>query len=82
MIDYLGWAATAVFVGSYFCTRAEMLKRVQMVGALMWVIYGVAMQAMPVVAANVLVIAAAAWTAKRARRVESVATLEAQRFSS
>ena len=44
-----------------------MLKRVQMVGALMWVIYGVAMQAMPVVAANVLVIAAAAWTAKRAR---------------
>jgi hypothetical protein len=71
MIDYLGWAATAVFVGSYFCTRPEMLKRVQMVGALMWVIYGVAMQAMPVVAANVLVIAAAAWTAKRSRHAAS-----------
>ena len=55
------------------------LKRVQMVGALMWVIYGVAMQAMPVVAANVLVIAAAAWTAKRARRVAPAATLDAQR---
>jgi hypothetical protein len=65
MIDYLGWAATAVFVGSYFCTRAETLKRVQMLGALMWVIYGVSMRAMPVVAANILVIAAAAWTARR-----------------
>jgi hypothetical protein len=81
MVDYLGWAATAVFVGSYFCTRAETLKRVQMLGALMWVIYGVMMNAMPVIAANVLVIAAAAWTAKRARPVAN-ATLEAQRSAS
>jgi uncharacterized protein with PQ loop repeat len=42
-----------------------------MLGALMWVIYGVMMNAMPVIAANVLVIAAAAWTAHRARRVAS-----------
>lgn len=68
MVDYLGWAATAVFVGSYFCTRAETLKRVQMLGAFMWVVYGVMMHAMPVIAANLLVIAAAAWTAKRSRR--------------
>ena len=36
------WAglATAVFVGSYFCKRPEVLPRVQMVGALMWVAYG------------------------------------------
>lgn len=61
--DYLGWAATVVFVGSYFCRRVEVLRVVQMVGALMWVIYGLLMQAPPVVAANLLVIAAAAWTA-------------------
>jgi hypothetical protein len=68
MVDYLGWAATAVFVGSYFCTRAETLKRVQMLGALMWVVYGVMMNAMPVIAANVLVIAVAGFTAMRTGR--------------
>ena len=61
LIDYLGWAATAVFVGSYLCKRPETLKRVQMLGALMWVAYGVLIQATPVVAANLLVFAAAGW---------------------
>jgi hypothetical protein len=65
VIEYLGWAATAVFVGSYFCARPEALKRTQMVGALMWVIYGVVIGALPVVAANVLVFGAAAWTRSR-----------------
>jgi hypothetical protein len=63
MIDLLGWAATAVFVGSYFFRRPSALRRIQMVGALMWVAYGVLMRAPPVVAANLLVIGAAAWTA-------------------
>jgi hypothetical protein len=66
MVEYLGWAATGVFVGSYFCTRPEALKRVQMLGALMWVIYGVFIGASPVIAANLLVFAAAAWTLNRA----------------
>lgn len=65
MVDCLGWAATAVFTGSYFCTRPEALRRVQMLGTLMWVAYGVLMHAAPVVAANLLVLAAAAWTARR-----------------
>jgi hypothetical protein len=66
--DYLGWAATAVFVGSYFCTRADALKRVQMIGALMWVGYGILIKASPVVAANLLVFGAAGWTVMRARQ--------------
>ena len=57
MIEYLGWAATAVFVASYFCTRNRMLKAVQMVGA------------SPVVAANLAVFAAAGWTLVRPRRL-------------
>lgn len=65
MVDYLGWTATAVFVGSYFCTRAEALRRVQMIGALMWVAYGMLIEASPVVAANLLVFGAAAWTLTR-----------------
>jgi hypothetical protein len=64
----LGWAATAVFVGSYFFKRPEMLARVQMAGALMWVSYGLLMGAPPVVVANVLVLSAAAWKGLRARR--------------
>jgi len=65
MVDSLGWVATAVFAGSYFCTRPEALRRVQMLGAAMWVAYGIFMHALPVVAANLLVLAAAAWTARR-----------------
>lgn len=66
MIEYLGWAATAVFVCSYFCTRAETLRRVQMVGALMWVAYGALISATPVVVANLLVFGAASGTLMRA----------------
>jgi hypothetical protein len=40
-IEYLGWAATAVFVGSYFCLRPSLLRGVQMFGAALWVLYGV-----------------------------------------
>jgi hypothetical protein len=67
MIEYLGWVATAVFVGSYFCRRAGALRRVQMCGALMWVVYGVLIDAYPVVVANLLVVGAAAWTVTRPR---------------
>ena len=67
MIEYLGWAATAVFVGSYFCTRSHVLKGVQMIGALMWVAYGLLIGASPVVAANLAVFAAAGWTMARSR---------------
>jgi Bacterial inner membrane protein len=61
-IEYLGWCATAVFVGSYFCVRPTLLRRVQMCGATLWVLYGVLIGASPVVVANVLVFSAAAWT--------------------
>ena len=68
MIDYLGWLATAVFVGSYFCGPGY-LRRMQMAGAMMWVLYGVLIGAAPVVAANGLVIAAAGWTARKQQRL-------------
>jgi hypothetical protein len=61
-IDCLGWSATFVFVGSYFCGRASALRRTQMAGAMMWILYGSLLRAYPVVVANVLVVAAAAWT--------------------
>ena len=62
LIEYLGWLATAVFVGSYLCKGSASLKRVQMIGALMWVVYGLVIGATPVVAANLLVFSVAGWT--------------------
>ena len=76
LVEALGWAATAVFVGSYF-TRASLLTRVQMIGALMWIAYGVLQHALPVVVANLLVFAAAGWTARRSRREAPAATAPA-----
>lgn len=67
-VEALGWAATATFVGSYLAKRAETLVRVQIVGALLWTAYGVLVAAAPVVAANLLVVAAAAWKARASRR--------------
>jgi hypothetical protein len=63
--ELLGWAATAVFVGSYFFVRPSLLRGVQMFGALLWVTYGVLINASPVIVANVLVFSAAAWTTYR-----------------
>jgi hypothetical protein len=60
MIDYLGWAATAVFVSSYFCTSAHAIRRVQMIGAVMWMAYAIVMRSAPVFVANLLVLVAAA----------------------
>jgi hypothetical protein len=63
--DLLGWAATAVFVASYFFARPSLLRGAQMMGALLWLVYGVMINATPVIVANVLVFSAAAWTAFR-----------------
>ena len=71
MTPYLGWAATAVFIASYFFARPAVLRTVQMVGALMWVIYGALIGALPVVVANVLVFLAAGWTVARERAAKS-----------
>jgi hypothetical protein len=58
----LGWVATAVFVGSYFFVKPAALRAVQMIGAVLWIVYGILIEATPVIAANALVFAAAAWT--------------------
>ena len=59
MVDYLGWAATAVFVASYFSTSPDAIRRIQMVGAVMWMAYAVLNHAAPVFVANLLVLCAA-----------------------
>jgi uncharacterized protein with PQ loop repeat len=51
-----------VFVGSYFFARPSLLRGAQMIGALLWLGYGVVINSLPVIVANVLVFSAAAWT--------------------
>lgn len=65
-VDLLGWCATSVFVASYFFSKPAVLRRVQVAGALLWVVYGIMLPAAPVIVANLLVVTAAAWTARRA----------------
>jgi hypothetical protein len=65
--ETLGWTATAVFVGSYFFARPGVLRAVQMVGAILWIVYGFLIGAIPVIAANALVFTAAAWTLARGK---------------
>ena len=69
--DAVGWMATAVFVASYFFSKPAMLRGLQMAGAVLWMIFGVLIASKPVIVANILVFAAAAWTLARKR--ESVA---------
>ncbi len=67
-VESLGWLATAVFVSSYLCSSPRALRATQMVGAILWMLYGLLMQAAPVFVANLLVLSAAAWTLARRQR--------------
>ena len=69
VLPSIGWVATAVFTASYFARRAQTLRYLQMLGATLWLVYGVAIDAPPVIVAKVLVLSAAAWTALRGRVV-------------
>jgi hypothetical protein len=61
--DLVGWAATALFAASYFCREPRTLRLTQAAAALLWLAYGVVLQAAPVIVANVIVAGLALWSA-------------------
>jgi hypothetical protein len=63
-IDWVGWMATAVFVGSYRFRDQRTLRWVQAAAAVLWVVYGLARGAMPVVIANLLVAGMAVYSSR------------------
>jgi hypothetical protein len=69
-LDTIGWVATAAFASSYFFKQQATLRWIQAGAALLWVAYGLAIGAMPVVAANVAVAAAAVYSSFAAARRE------------
>jgi hypothetical protein len=62
MFDWIGWVASAVFAGSYLCKDQNALRRVQAAAAVLWLIYGVVIHALPIIAANALVAVVALWS--------------------
>jgi len=69
-LSLVGWLATAVFASSYLSRQPLMLRRIQAGAALLWVIYGVAIDAVPVVVANLIVAGAALYSSFAQRRTE------------
>jgi hypothetical protein len=67
LTDWVGWLATAVFVVSYRFRDQRTLRWVQALAAILWVIYGLARQAMPVVIANLLVAGMAVYSSRPTR---------------
>jgi hypothetical protein len=59
MIESVGWIATAVFAVSYFCRRPASMRRIQALAAALWIVYGIAIKATPVIVANLVVAAVA-----------------------
>lgn len=62
MLSWIGWVATAVFASSYLCRRQATLRRVQAAAAVLWVVYGVLIHAVPVVVANAIVASVALYS--------------------
>ena len=68
-IESIGWLATIVVVASYFFSSPLTLRLVQILGAGLWLGYGIIISSAPVIVANALVLTAASWSVLRARRV-------------
>ena len=72
-LSWIGWVATAVFASSYLCREAATLRRVQAAAAVLWVVYGVLIQAAPVIVANLIVAGVALVSSLRLSRPPRIA---------
>jgi hypothetical protein len=64
-LEWIGWLATALFASSYFFKQPGALRKVQAGAALLWVIYGLIIHALPVVVANCVVAGVAVYSLRR-----------------
>jgi hypothetical protein len=70
-VDALGWLATAVFLASYSRKSQQALRLTQAAAAVLWVVYGILLQALPIIVANLLVAAVAAYSSRTEAGPES-----------
>lgn len=78
-LDWIGWVATALFASSYFLKQPVALRKVQAGAALLWVVYGLMIHALPVVVANVVVAAVAVASGLPWRRLRGPRSRPARR---
>ena len=70
-VDALGWLATAVFLASYSRKSQQALRLAQAAAAVLWVVYGILLHALPIIVANLLVAAVAAYSSRAEAGPES-----------
>ncbi|MFL5447509.1 MAG: YgjV family protein [Gemmatimonadales bacterium] len=63
-VDTLGWLATALFLASYSRKSQQGLRLTQAAAALLWVVYGILLHALPIIVANLLVAAVAGYSSR------------------
>lgn len=66
---WIGWVATAIFASSYLFKEPAALRRIQAVGAVLWIVYGGLIHALPVVVANSIVAVIAIASSFRRQRI-------------
>jgi uncharacterized protein with PQ loop repeat len=69
--ELIGWVATAIFAASYFFRNPVTMRWVQACAAICWILYGVLLHAVPVIAANLIVVTLAAVTAWRSAALQN-----------
>lgn len=67
-MDWIGWVATVVFATSYLFREPAKLRWIQAIAALLWLAYGLAIHALPVIVANAIVASAATYSSFRLLR--------------
>lgn len=75
MSEWIGWMATASFTASYLVRKEIQLLWVQAFASSLWLVYGWAHNAMPMVIANAIVVSAAAMKALRLRAADKKSSI-------
>ncbi len=70
--ETIGWVATAAFAASYVAKTPGRLRLIQAGAAILWIVYGVARQATPVIAANAAVAGMALWSMMRSAKTKEI----------
>jgi hypothetical protein len=76
MNGWIGWAATAVFAASYFVRNPSRMRLVQACASILWILYGVVLQATPIIVANIIVAGLAVFSAVREASATKAPTVE------
>ena len=73
MNDVVGYLATGIVLCSYLFKNPSTLRKVQALGAVVWMLYGFLLHSGPVIVANLLIVAIALWSSARVATKSTIA---------